>query len=94
LPHPDYARTVTTEIDALPDRKALAFETLARLPRLERAIKEAQRFNPVMSHFARATAMPYEIGGFVVPKTWLTMISPNAVTSPARGLLTAGVLRS
>ena len=74
--HPDYERKVQAEVDALPTSLTFGFEMLAQLPRLERAIKEAQRLNPVMSHYARLTTMPYEIGGYIVPKGWLTMISP------------------
>jgi sterol 14-demethylase len=75
--HPDYERLVTEEIAALPTGEPFSFDTLSRLTLLERAIKEGQRLNPAMSHYARFTAMPYEIGGFVVPKGWLTMISPT-----------------
>jgi sterol 14-demethylase len=75
--HPDYERRVRAEIDALPEGEPFGFATLERLPRLERAIKEAQRLNPVMSHYARNTSMTYDIGGFTVPKGWLTMISPT-----------------
>lgn len=77
IAHPDYERAVRAEIDALPAGLTFGFDMLAQLPRLERAVKEAQRLNPVMSHYARLTTMPYEIGSYVVPKGWLTMISPT-----------------
>ena len=77
IEHPAYEQAVRAEIDALPDNQHFSFDMQTRLPRLERAIKEAQRLNPVMSHYARLTAMSYEVGSYVVPKGWLTMISPT-----------------
>jgi sterol 14alpha-demethylase len=58
IEHPAYEQTVKEEIDALPADQNFGLDSFARLPRLEWAIKEAQRLDPVMSHYARLTACP------------------------------------
>jgi sterol 14-demethylase len=49
---------------------------LARLSRLEWALKESQRMNPVMSHYARYVAQDIEAGGYRIPRGWLAMVCP------------------
>ncbi|MEU6266434.1 cytochrome P450 [Saccharopolyspora shandongensis] len=78
LQHPAQLDAVVAEIDA--DRGGAAPgcpHAGARLPRLERAFKESLRMRPVMSHYARTTAVEYEIGGYRVPEGWLTMLCPS-----------------
>jgi sterol 14-demethylase len=69
LQHPRYLDTVVDEVrDGAGDG--------AQLPRLDRAIKEALRLRPVMSHYARTNSEEYELDGYVMPKGWLTMLCP------------------
>jgi sterol 14alpha-demethylase len=75
LQHPDYLERVVAELDE--QRAGLStFPAHARLPRLDRAVKEAVRLRPVMSHYARTNAEEYELDGFRMPKGWLTMLCP------------------
>jgi sterol 14-demethylase len=67
LQHPPYLEAVLGELDGGDG---------ARLPRLDRAIKEAVRLRPVMSHYARTNAEEYELDGYRIPKGWLTMLCP------------------
>lgn len=77
LQHPEYLERVVAELDqqraAVP---ANAFPAHAQLPQVERAIKEAVRLRPVMSHYARWNAEEYELHGYRIPKGWLTMLCP------------------
>lgn len=78
LQHPDYLAKVLDEQDALlEDRpEKIAAETLSRLEYLDWALKESQRLQPVMSHYARYNTQAYEYGGYAMPRGWLTMICP------------------
>jgi sterol 14-demethylase len=51
-------------------------EGLSRMERLEWALKETQRMHPVMSHYARYNAQAYDLGGYVIPQGWFTMVCP------------------
>jgi sterol 14-demethylase len=76
--HPEYLAEVMNEQRAVlnedPDGPSL--DTLTRLKRLDWALKETQRLRPVMSHYARYNAQSYELGGYRVPRGWLTMVCP------------------
>ena len=77
LQHRDYLQSVVAELAAERSRlPAGQFPLGARLPRLEWALKEAQRLRPVMSHYARHNAEEYELDGYRIPKGWLTMLCP------------------
>ncbi len=79
LQHPAYLETVLQEQRAVlgggPGARP-ALQHLEGLQRLDWALKETQRMYPVMTHQARFTARPYELGGYRVPRGWLTMICP------------------
>jgi sterol 14alpha-demethylase len=77
LQHPEYLECVVAELDEQRARvPTFEFPAHARLPRLDRAVKEAVRLRPVMSHYARTNAEEYELDGFRMPKGWLTMLCP------------------
>jgi sterol 14-demethylase len=77
LQHPEYLECVQAELDEQRARvPSFEFPAQARLPRLDRAVKEAVRLRPVMSHYARTNAEEYELDGFRMPKGWLTMLCP------------------
>jgi sterol 14-demethylase len=48
-----------------------------RSSRLDWAIKESVRLRPVMGHYARTNAEDYELGGYRMPRGWLTMLCPT-----------------
>ncbi|WP_409495928.1 cytochrome P450 [Amycolatopsis sp. cmx-11-12] len=67
LRNPGYLGTVVRELD----------EGDTRVPRLDWAFKESLRLRPVMGHYARMTAVEYEVDGYRVPKGWMTMLCPG-----------------
>ena len=85
LQHPDYLSGVREEVDPLwggddgRDPAAVAPDDLARLERLQWALWESERLRPMTTMLWRRTEQPYEVGGYRVPKGWITVISP-AVT--------------
>jgi sterol 14-demethylase len=78
LQNPEYLALVRDEQAAvLEDRpERIGVETLGQLERLEWALRESQRMHPVMSHYARYNAQSYELGGYTIPRGWLTMVCP------------------
>jgi sterol 14-demethylase len=77
LQHPMYLAELREEQDGLVGRSdAIDVDALNRMHRLDWALKETQRMHPVMSHFARYTAVGYQLGGYHIPRGWLTMVSP------------------
>jgi sterol 14-demethylase len=50
--------------------------TLRSLERLEWALKESERLRPITTMLWRYTAKPYDLGGYHVPRGWLTMVCP------------------
>lgn len=79
LQHQDYLAGVLDEQEAVLNRGAadLNAETLGRLERLDRALKETERMYPVMSHYARYNSEAYVLEGYHIPKGWLTMVCPT-----------------
>jgi sterol 14-demethylase len=79
LQYPSYLEEVRNEQEQLLGHYAadsITPETLGRMDRLDWALKETQRMHPVMSHYARHTARDYVLGGFRIPRGWLSMVSP------------------
>lgn len=75
LRHADHLRAVVDEVDEV--RAGDDLPHGVRLARLDRAIKEAVRLRPVMSHYARTTTRDYELDGYRVPRGWLTILCPG-----------------
>jgi sterol 14alpha-demethylase len=78
--HRDYLDTVVAELVGAADGPgglAAALVSPARTPRLEWAVKEAVRLQPVMGHYARTNAVDIELDGYLLPRGWLTMLCPG-----------------
>jgi sterol 14-demethylase len=79
LQNPHYLRAVDAErkqvLGEHPE-EAISPDSLGRLVLLERALKETQRMHPVMTHYARFNAQTYELGGYEIPRGWLTVVCP------------------
>jgi sterol 14-demethylase len=69
LRHPGYLASVVTELHEPGG--------VLRSSRLDWAIKESVRLRPVMGHYARTNAEDYELGGYRMPRGWLTMLCPT-----------------
>jgi sterol 14-demethylase len=78
LQHPAYLGLVEEERERVlgDDPVGIDAGALQRLEQLDRALRESQRMHPVMSHYARYNARPYELGGYRVPQGWMTMVCP------------------
>jgi len=78
LQHPNYLTLVQDEQDEVLGHQPenITAESLGQLEKLEWALKESQRLQPVMSHYARYNTQAYELGGYFIPRGWLTMICP------------------
>ena len=78
LQHPHYLDLVLKEQEAVlgTQSKNVSVKKMGQLHQLRWALKETERLRPVMSHYARYNAQSYELGGYHVPKGWLTMICP------------------
>jgi sterol 14-demethylase len=76
LQHPDQLALVQAERAAVLDDQPISLETLGQLTYLNWALKESQRMHPVMSHYARYNAQGYNLGGYYMPRGWMTMVCP------------------
>lgn len=78
LQNPGYLATVLDEQGAVlnGDPDNINAESLSHMERLDWALKESQRLQPVMSHYARYNTQAYEYGGYRIPRGWLTMVCP------------------
>ncbi len=79
LQNPQILRAVNAEREQIlgnAPEESISPESLSRLVLLERALKETQRMRPVMSHYARFNAQAYELGGYEMPRGWLTVVCP------------------
>lgn len=80
LRNADYLDTVLAEQDALiGDNPVLSLDKMRQLKRIEWALKESERTQPVASALVRAVAQPFDLGGYHIPAGWLVATSP-AVT--------------
>lgn len=79
LQNPHYLARVLDEQEAVLHNHAdnLSVETLGRLDVFDRAIKETERMQPVMSHYGRYTARAYTLGDYHIPRGWITMLCPS-----------------
>ncbi len=78
LQNPDHLQRVRQEVDdVLPADGGIEPSHLRQLKHLGWAIRETERMRPSADILLRYTAESYEVGGYRVPKGWLTMISPR-----------------
>jgi sterol 14alpha-demethylase len=77
LQHPDYLQTVMQE-----QRKVfgpaggMRPDKLAELHHLDWALRETERMRPPVIVMGRLTVESYELGGYRVPRGWLTLLAP------------------
>lgn len=77
LQHPDYLIRVRQEIDAVLRQDAIDLHSIHALKQLTWALKETERMRPAADILLRYTAESYEVGGYRVPRGWLTIIAPR-----------------
>jgi sterol 14alpha-demethylase len=77
LRHPDVLASVVAELDELyVDGRAVSFQALREIPKLEAALKEALRLHPPLILLMRVAKQNIEIGGHVVPAGTMVAASP------------------
>jgi sterol 14-demethylase len=77
LQNPDYLEEVMQEQwDVFGPSGGIPPAGLARLDRLGWALRETERMRPPVIVMGRLTVKSYELGGYHVPRGWLTFISP------------------
>lgn len=78
LRHPDYLETVLAQQGAvLGDSTEIDFEHLHRLKRMEWALKETERLNPVAYVLMRTAQEDIELSGYLIPKGSSVFLSPT-----------------
>ncbi len=78
LRHPDYLESVLAQQSAvLGDRTELGYEHLPRLKRMEWALKETERLNPVAYVLMRTAQEDIELSGYRIPKGSSVFLSPT-----------------
>ena len=74
--HPDAARRLEEEIDAVLDGRPPEYADLANLPYTRMVIDEAMRLYPPAWGFSRQALADDELGGFRLPRGWLAFVIP------------------
>lgn len=79
LQHPDYLELVLREQEEVfgSGPGAIDEESLQRMERLEWAVKEGERMRPITTMLWRYNARAYDVGGYRVPRGWVTIICPT-----------------
>jgi sterol 14-demethylase len=74
LQNPDYLQTVVEEVDAiLEGGSELDLNTIRDMDRLDWALKETERMQPVATMLMRYNSQGYELGGYHIPEGWLSL---------------------
>jgi len=77
LEQPHYRALVVDALDgALASGEPAELERVTKLERLDRSLKEAERLRPSVLVMGRTAVESIELGGHLVPRGWLVLISP------------------
>ncbi|MEU9332215.1 cytochrome P450 [Streptomyces sp. NPDC048290] len=82
--HPEVARRVRAEADAVLEGRPAGWDDLPALPYTEQVVRETLRVQTPAWLFTRATTAPVDFGGTGLPKDAPILISPPAVHLNAR----------
>ena len=74
--HPEYLPAIRDEQRREVGDGRITYESLKRLPVLERAIKETERLRPPLVMLMRAVMQPFRINGYELPAGSLAVVSP------------------
>lgn len=74
--HPEMYQKVEQEVDSVLQGRTPTYADLARLPYCLQVFKEAIRLYPPAYVFPRQALHDVEIGGYLVPKGWMVLLSP------------------
>ena len=77
LQHPDYLQTVLQEQrQVFGPASGVQGDRVAELRHLDWALRETERMRPSVIVMGRLTVKSYELGGYLVPRGWLTFVTP------------------
>jgi sterol 14-demethylase len=76
LRHPAYLEGVLREQREVMASRELSFDTLRRMPLLERGMQEAERLHPPLVMLMRKVERDLHYRRFTVPAGWLGLVSP------------------
>ena len=78
LQHPSYLALVQEEIDTHTTAgERFDHRTMAKLKHVAQAVRETERMKPSAEFLMRVVEEPLEIGDYVVPEGWLTLVSAD-----------------
>ena len=78
LQHPKYLEMVRAELDEhFPPGTPFDHRVMRNLRHLDWALQETERLRPSADVIFRYNLEAYELGGYRVPKDWLTMLAPR-----------------
>lgn len=77
LQHPEVLARLRDEQESVLDPdQPLDMETISRMRVLEMTVRETERFCPVVPLVVRYPVRDYEVGGYHVPRGWVTFLCP------------------
>jgi cytochrome P450 len=82
--HPEVEAKLHAELDGALAGRAAARDDLMLLPYTEMVVKEAMRLYPPVWSFTREAVEDVEIGGYVIPKGSIVVVTPYIVQRDAR----------
>ena len=74
--HPEYLPPIRQELQRELGQAPVTYESLRRLPLLERAIKETERMRPPLVMLMRTVMQPFRVNGYELPVGSLAVVSP------------------
>ncbi len=78
LQHPKYFELVRAELDEhFPPGTPFDHKVMRNLRHLDWALQETERLRPSADVIFRYNLKSYELGGYQIPKDWLTMLAPR-----------------
>jgi sterol 14-demethylase len=77
LQHPEFTEGVISEIDEhVPADEAIDRGTLRQLEKLDWALRETERTDPVASMLIRTVIEDFDLNGYHIPEGWVVFLSP------------------
>ena len=77
LQHPAFTNEIYAEIDEhVPAYESIDQATLRQLAKMDWALRETERTDPVASMLIRTVKEPFDLNGYHIPEGWVVFLSP------------------